>query len=87
MTNGSDVILKVAEEAGDDYDRVKLLEIGAEEQERWDKKKKKMNPDPGFSGKIVLYCIMRPYTDATIGPLSYRHSSGVVRNPHSALAE
>ena len=55
MTNGSDVILKVAEEAGDDYDRVKLLEIGAEEQERWDKKKKKMNPDPGFSGKIVLY--------------------------------
>ena len=36
---------------------------------------------------IVLYCIMRPYTDDPIGPLSYRHSSGVVRNPHSALAE
>ena len=36
---------------------------------------------------IVLYCIMRPYTDGPIGPLSYRHSSGVVRNPHSALAE
>ena len=33
----------------------------------------------------VLYCIMRPYTDGPIGPLSYRHSSGVVRNPHSAL--
>ena len=32
---------------------------------------------------IVLYCIMRPYTDGPIGPLSYRHSSGVVRNPHS----
>ena len=31
---------------------------------------------------IVLYCIMRPYTDGPIGPLSYRHSSGVVRNPH-----
>ena len=30
---------------------------------------------------------MRPYTDGPIGPLSYRHSSGVVRNPHSALAE
>ena len=36
---------------------------------------------------IVLYCIMRPYTDGPIGPLSYRHSSGVVRNPNSALAE
>ena len=36
---------------------------------------------------IVLYCIMRPYTDGPIGPLSYRHSSGVVRKPHSALAE
>ena len=36
---------------------------------------------------IVLYCIMRPYTDGPIGPLSYRHSSGVVRNPHSTLAK
>ena len=36
---------------------------------------------------IVLYCIMRPYTDGPIGPLSYRHSSGVVRNSHSALAD
>ena len=36
---------------------------------------------------IVLYCIRRPYTDGPIGPLSYRHSSGVVRNPHSTLAE
>ena len=36
---------------------------------------------------IVLYCIMRPYTDGPIGPLSYMHSSGVARNPHSALAE
>ena len=36
---------------------------------------------------IVLYCIMRPYTDGPIGPLSYRHSSEVVRNPHSTLAK
>ena len=36
---------------------------------------------------IALHCIMRPYTDGPIEPLSYRHSSGVVRNPHSALAE
>ena len=35
---------------------------------------------------IVLY-YMRPYTGRPIGPLSYRHSSGVFRNPHPALAE
>ena len=35
---------------------------------------------------IVLYCIMRPYTDGPIRPLSYRHSSGVVRNPYSAYS-
>ncbi|XP_066535157.1 pre-mRNA-splicing factor syf2 [Hoplias malabaricus] len=35
---------------GEDYDRVKLLEISAEDAERWEKKKKKKNPDPGFSG-------------------------------------
>ena len=40
-----------------------------------------------IDNRIVLYCIMRPYTDGPIGPLSYRHSSGVVRNPHSALAD
>ena len=34
-----------------------------------------------------LNYIMRPYTDGPIGPLSHRHSSGVVQNPHSALAE
>ena len=51
----------------------------------------KCRPLPPPLGKklfcIVLYCIMRPYTDGPIGPLSYRHSSGVVRNPHSTLAE
>ena len=36
---------------------------------------------------VLLYCFMRPYTEGPIGPLSYRHFSGVVRNPHSALAE
>ena len=40
-----------------------------------------------IDNRIVLYFIMRPYTDGPIGPLSYRHSSGVVRNPHSALAD
>jgi len=40
---------KKCEEMGEDYDRVKLLEVGADEAERWDKKKKKKNPDVGFS--------------------------------------
>ncbi|KAK3553926.1 hypothetical protein QTP70_015282, partial [Hemibagrus guttatus] len=36
---------------GEDYNRVKLLEISAEDAERWERKKKrKQNPDPGFSG-------------------------------------
>ncbi|KAK3097930.1 hypothetical protein FSP39_014644 [Pinctada imbricata] len=40
---------KEAEDKGEDYDRVKLLEVGADEAERWEKKKKKKNADPGFS--------------------------------------
>lgn len=36
---------------GEDYERVKLLEISAEDAERWERKKKKKNPDLGFSGK------------------------------------
>lgn len=35
---------------GEDYERVKLLEISAEDAERWERKKKKKNPDLGFSG-------------------------------------
>uniref|UniRef100_A0A3B3VBE7 Pre-mRNA-splicing factor SYF2 n=1 Tax=Poecilia latipinna TaxID=48699 RepID=A0A3B3VBE7_9TELE len=35
---------------GEDYHRVKLLEITADEAERWERKKKKKNPDTGFAG-------------------------------------
>ncbi|XP_006815487.1 pre-mRNA-splicing factor syf2-like [Saccoglossus kowalevskii] len=35
---------------GEDYDRIKLLDISAEDAERWEKKKKKKNPDQGFAG-------------------------------------
>lgn len=38
-----------AEKAGKDYDRVKLLNISATEAERLERKKKKKNPDEGFS--------------------------------------
>ena len=33
---------------------MKLMEIGAEQAERWDRMKKKKNPDPGFSGQLPL---------------------------------
>ena len=39
---------------------------------------------------IVLYCIVLYYEAlywSPFRPLSYRHSSGVVQNPHSTLAE
>ncbi|XP_071133667.1 pre-mRNA-splicing factor SYF2-like isoform X2 [Mytilus edulis] len=40
---------KECEEKGEDFDRVKLLDLGADEAEKWERKKKKNNPDPGFS--------------------------------------
>lgn len=40
---------KECEARGEEYDRVKLLEISADDAEKWERKKKKKNPDPGFS--------------------------------------
>ncbi|KAB0365612.1 hypothetical protein FD755_008079 [Muntiacus reevesi] len=37
---------------GEDYEKVKLLEISAEDAERWERKKRRKNPDLGFSGSI-----------------------------------
>lgn len=39
---------------GEDYEKVKLLEISAEDAERWERRKKKRNPDLGFSGTAGL---------------------------------
>ncbi|KAF2362855.1 mRNA splicing factor SYF2 [Trinorchestia longiramus] len=36
-------------EQGADYDRERLLTVGADEAERWERKKRKKNPDVGFS--------------------------------------
>ncbi|GFR61509.1 pre-mRNA-splicing factor syf2 [Elysia marginata] len=36
-------------ERGESYDRVKLMSVGADEAERWERKKKKKNPDVGFA--------------------------------------
>ena len=49
----STVYLQEAEARGEDYDRLKLLDVSAEEAERWEQKKKKKNPDQGFSGMHV----------------------------------
>ncbi|XP_070568322.1 pre-mRNA-splicing factor syf2-like isoform X2 [Ptychodera flava] len=38
-----------AEARGEDYDRIKLLEVSADDAEKWEKKKKKKNPDQGFA--------------------------------------
>ncbi|XP_022202296.1 pre-mRNA-splicing factor syf2 [Nilaparvata lugens] len=40
---------KQAEQKGEDYDRVKLLNVGADEAERLEKKRRKANPDTGFA--------------------------------------
>lgn len=39
---------------GEDYEKVKLLEISAEDAERWERRKKRKNPDLGFSGTADL---------------------------------
>ncbi|KAA0192327.1 hypothetical protein HAZT_HAZT004431 [Hyalella azteca] len=36
-------------EEGADYDRERLLTVGADDAERWERKKRKKNPDVGFS--------------------------------------
>ncbi|MEE6466440.1 hypothetical protein FKM82_006950 [Ascaphus truei] len=40
---------KECAENGVDYQRAKLLEISAEDAERWERKKKRKHPDIGFS--------------------------------------
>ncbi|XP_062510683.1 pre-mRNA-splicing factor syf2-like [Corticium candelabrum] len=41
---------KEAEDRGENYERLKVLDTGADELERLDRKRKKKNPDQGFSG-------------------------------------
>jgi len=40
---------KEAESRGEDYDRVKMLEVTAEDADKLERKRKKKNPDQGFS--------------------------------------
>lgn len=49
--DGSWFLWQEAEARGEDYDRLKLLEVTAEDAEKLDKRKKrKKNADGGFSG-------------------------------------
>ncbi|XP_076069143.1 pre-mRNA-splicing factor syf2 [Oratosquilla oratoria] len=38
-----------AVQEGQDYDRMRILNVSAEDAERWERRKKKKNPDEGFS--------------------------------------
>lgn len=45
----------MCEEKGQQFDRVKMLELSAEDAEKKDlKKQRKKNPDEGFSSKIDI---------------------------------
>ena len=44
-----------AEARGENYDRVKLLETTAEEADKFERKRKKKNPDEGFSGTFIQF--------------------------------
>ena len=44
-------MLQEAEETGEDYERQKMLQTSAADLERLQRKKKRKNPDPGFSGE------------------------------------
>ncbi|KAG7177353.1 pre-mRNA-splicing factor syf2-like [Homarus americanus] len=57
---------------GKDYDRQKLLDVGADEAERWERRKKKKNPDQGFS----------TYEDATI-----RQYNRLVKNKKTDMVD
>ena len=45
---------KEAEAAGEDYEKVKMLETSATDLDKRDRKKRKKNPDTGFSGQIRI---------------------------------
>ena len=48
-------LYKAAEENGLSFDRLKVLEWGAEECDIWDNRKmKKSNPDTGFASKTQI---------------------------------
>ena len=51
-----DWVAQECAERGEDYDIVKLRDVGADETDRIDRKRKKKNPDQGFAGVYVCVC-------------------------------
>lgn len=47
-----------AESRGENYDRVKMLEVTAEDADRLERKRKKKNPDQGFSGIAYILVLL-----------------------------
>lgn len=48
-------VIQECKAAGEDFDRVKVLDVQADQAERWEKtKEKKKNPDVGFSSRCFL---------------------------------
>ena len=49
------MFVKSAEDAGEDYEQLKLLDSCAQDLDRLERKRKKKNPDPGFSGDLSIH--------------------------------
>uniref|UniRef100_A0A8U7N4E9 Pre-mRNA-splicing factor SYF2 n=1 Tax=Corvus moneduloides TaxID=1196302 RepID=A0A8U7N4E9_CORMO len=76
---------------GEDYERVKLLEISAEDAERWERKKKRKNPDLGFSGngstpqlnpKALPRCVSAVPLLSSSGEALYPTSDSLLHGTH-----
>ena len=63
------VCLQEAEDAGEDYERQKMLQTSASELERKQRKRKKKNPDTGFAGELHSLSLS-PSTQPSLLPLS-----------------
>ena len=53
---GNGTCLQRCSDTGEDFDLVKLRNLGADEAGKWERRKKKKNPDPGFAGKVCPPC-------------------------------
>lgn len=49
------LLLKECDESGENYSIAKLRDLGADEAEKMEKRKKRKNPDQGFSGEQLEY--------------------------------